>query len=112
MIIANGYLRVKTVTGGGLNENGYPIPPKTSWGEPIKCNIKANSKANIGITGNKNVFETSTYEVLIEEQPFDANIVSLERDGVVLGEFQVQGTPERLSIVRNVKIFVKCLLNE
>lgn len=112
MIIANGELRVKRVEGGGLNADGYPILPSISWGEPIKCSIKANSKASIGITTNRNVFETSSYEVLIEQQPFDADIVSLERDGVALGEFAVQGEPEQLNIVCNTKILVKWVLSE
>ena len=111
MIVANGYLRVKITTDNELDGDGYPTLPVTSWSEPIKCSIKANSKANIGITTNKNVFETSSFEVLIEQQPFDASIISLERDGVALGEFQVQGIPEVLNVVRAVKIFVKCLLS-
>ena len=111
MIIANGTLRVKTVTGGGLDNDGYPIPPSTSWGDPIDCNIKSNSKASVGMTDNKNVFKTSSYEVLIDLQSIDAGIISLVRDGVDLGEFQVQGKPEHLNIVRNTKLLVKCLLN-
>ena len=111
MIIANGYLKIKIIMCSGLDDDGYPIEPSTHWSEPIKCNIKANSKANIGITTNKNVFETSSFEVLIEQQSFDADIVSLERDGVALGEFQVQGVPEQLNVVRNIKILLKCLLS-
>lgn len=107
---ANGILKIKSTVGGGLGENGYPIKPTTTWGDPIKCNIKANSKANIGITNNNNVFETSSYEVLIEQQTIDAKIVSLERDGVALGEFQILGEPERLNIVGNIKILVKWLV--
>ena len=106
---ANGSLRVKATTGGGLDDKGYQIHPTITWGDPIKCNIKANTKANIGITNNDNVFETSSFEVLIDKQIFDANMVSLERDGILLGEFQIQGEPEHLNIVHNIKFYCKSI---
>lgn len=107
---ANGSLRVKITTGEGLDDKGYPIQSVVTWGDPIRCNIKTNSKASTGITTNNNVFETSSYEVLIDKQVFDAGIVSLERDGVHLGECQVQGELEHLNFVQNIKFNCKFLL--
>lgn len=109
MIIENGYISCKIIAGGGLDDDGYPILPSISWGEPIPCNIHANGQANVGVTTNGNVFETSAYEVLIEQQPFTAEVVKLVRDDVDLGEFQVQGKPEQLNHIDNIKILVKCL---
>lgn len=113
IIDANGKLRAKTISTseGDLDANGYPIAPKDKWEEPIECNIKTNNQANLGVTANGNTFETSAFEVIIEEQPFDAEIVRLVRNDVDLGLFQVQGKPELLSAVGNIKILVKCLSN-
>lgn len=89
MIVENGYVRTQVTTGGGLNKDGDPIPLVTVWSDPIPCNIRTNQHANNG-TVNGNTFSMASYEVLIEKQPFAATCVRLERDGVDLGEYQVQ----------------------
>lgn len=113
IINANGTLRAKVLTASeeDLDSSGYPVKSDDNWGKPIECNIKTNNQASIGITTSGNEFETAAFEVLIEEQPFDADIVELVRDGVNLGIFQVQGKPELLTAVGNIKILVKCLSN-
>lgn len=104
MIIENGYIRTQATTGGGLNEDGDPIPLDTAWSGPIPCNIRTNQRNSKGKV-NGNTFEVASYEVLIEMQPFDAVRVKLERAGVELGEFQVQDiTP--LDSVDAIKITV------
>lgn len=113
IINANGTLRVKAIIAleDDLDSKGYPMTTEDNWGEPIECNVKTNNQASTGITISGNEFETASFEVLIEEQPFDAEIVWLVRDGVNLGVFQVQGKPEFLPAVGNIKILVKCLSN-
>lgn len=113
IINVNGTLRVKLNSSSEekLDDNGYPAFSSDSWSEPIECNIKTNSRADVGATTNGNVFETSDFEVLIEQQSFSAEIINLVRDGVDLGEFQIQGEPEPLDVVGNIKIIAKCLSN-
>lgn len=112
MIIANGILKAKITNQlEELDSKGYPITSDDIWGAPIECAIKTNSQASVGITTSGNTFETSAFEVLIEEQPFDGEIVELVRNNVRLGLFQVQGKSELLTAVGCIKILVKCLSN-
>ena len=81
MIIANGTIETKIKTGGGIDpDTDYPIAPSVSWGNPIECKGKANGEA----------FTIASYEILIDEQPYNAEMLRL-RDigGKILGEFSV-----------------------
>lgn len=112
IINANGVLMFGLNAGTErLDNDGYPIVSGDTWDGVIECHIKTNTQATVGVTTNGNVFEASAYEVLIEQQEFNAKVVRLVRDGVELGEFQVQGEPEYLTAVGNTKIMVRCLSN-
>lgn len=104
MIIENGTVQAKIKTGGGLNDQGNPVKPSESWGVPIPCNIKTNQSSNNGVI-NGNTFSVSSYEILIDSQPFKADRVQLVRNGEALGEFKVQQI-EPLIEVGNIKILV------
>ena len=103
MIIENGTICTKIRTGGVLI-NGNPVRSSEIWDEPIPCYIKTNLCNNRGkVDGN--TFKTASYEVLINEQPFGAEMVKLVRYGQDLGEFTVQDI-DLLPAVGAIKITV------
>ena len=106
MIIANGTIRVKVKTGGGIDPvTRFPVMPEVSWGEPIPCQYIPNRHDKLGVASGEH-FTVATYTILIEEQPFTAEQIRLsDRDGVVLGEFSVRQI-EPLDAVCQVRITV------
>lgn len=106
MIIANGYIETKTKSGGGINpETGYPNKPTEAWGEPIPCQYQANNNSLKGRT-NGEAYRIASYEILIDEQPYEAEQLRLcDDNGKVLGEFSVIDI-KPLSAVCQVKILV------
>lgn len=90
MIIANGTIETKVKTGGGIDpKTGHPITPSVSWSKPIPCQYRANKYSNKGRV-NGEAFTIASYEILIDEQPFDAEMLRLQNDsGKILGEFSV-----------------------
>lgn len=105
MIIENGKIEVKIKTGGGLDNDGYPVSPSVSWGLPIPCQLRANKYNNKG-RANGEAFIVASYEILIEEQPFMSEYVRLSDDaGNVIGEFSVISS-EPLASVCQIKILV------
>lgn len=102
----NGTLQYGTFTGGGFNDDGEPITGTTSWSEAIPCSISAvtnNSKGRY----EDGKFNQASYTVLVEKTdfPLDIKRVRLQRYGIDLGEFAVQGLPIPTSIDR-IKIVV------
>jgi len=104
-MISNGSIYVLSVGGTSFDENGDPINASSVWIGPIECNIKPIRVNNKGkyIDGQ---FTQSSYEILVEMQDFEAEIVSLvnNQEGA-LGEFKVQDI-EFLNYVQRVKITV------
>lgn len=103
MIIENGYISCKIVAGGGLVD-GNPVRQSEAWGEPIICHINTNMQNNKGLS-NGNSFTVASYEVLIEEQAFDAKRIKLVKSNKDLGEFSVLSL-EVLGVVGLIKITV------
>lgn len=105
MIIENGYIQAIIRTGGGLDEDKYPIPTREEYGERIPCNILLNKKNKLA-SANGSPFVDVNYEVLIEPIPFPHERVRLitqfER---VLGDFSVISI-EYLEHVRAIQILV------
>jgi len=104
MFFEDGTIQAKIKSGGGFDENGYPVEPAETWSEPISCHIKLNRKNNLG-KQNGNSFIVASYEVFIEMQPFESERVKLIERGRDLGEFSVLWT-ECLENVGAVKIVV------
>ena len=99
----NGILRYQIISETGFNDDGEPIA-SGSWSEEIPCSIKTvtnNSKGRY----EDGKFNQASYEVLIETIPLDVRRVKLERDGITLGEYPVQGLPTPTTMGR-VKIIV------
>lgn len=107
MIIVNGTIQVKTKTGGGLDTQGNPVRPTESWGDPIDCHIRVNSRSNLG-KSNGNSFTTASYVILIEPQPFvnDAIVRIAYKKGSELGEFPIMFPPEYLEAVEAIRIVI------
>lgn len=106
MIIANGTIEIKTKTGGGIDPvTGYPVAPSASWGDPIPCQYRANKYNNRG-KANGEAFKVVSYEILIEEQPFDTEMLRLrDKAGKEVGEFSVIEV-EPLEAVTQIRIMV------
>ena len=100
----NGILRYQIISDNGFNDDGEPVRSSDSWSEIIPCSIKAvtnNSKGRY----EDGKFNQASYEVLVETIPLDVRRVKLERDGITLGEYPVQGLPTPTTMGR-VKIIV------
>lgn len=107
MIIENGTIEVKVKTAGGIDiETGHPRKSSNaSWGAPIPCQWLPNSHNKQGRIQGEH-FTIATYEVLIEEQPFEGEQVRLkDRAGKQLGEFPVISV-EPLEAVCQLRILV------
>ena len=90
MIIANGTIETKIKTGGGIDpETDYPSKTSVTWSKPIPCQYRANNYSKRGKV-NGEAFTVASYEILIEEQPYEAECLRLrDMDGRTLGEFSV-----------------------
>ncbi|NDV47792.1 hypothetical protein D0T49_12120 [Paludibacter sp. 221] len=101
----NGYIQYRIAGTSGFNDDGEPVVRPETWSETIPCLVKTNTHRNNGAYEDGN-FTVASYEVLIEEaQAFSADRVKLARQGMDLGEFQVQNS-ELLAGVGRVKISV------
>ena len=84
----NGTIQYKILSGGGLDENSEPIKSDDSWSDPISCLYRAVKHTHSIYQQGK--FTDSSYEILIENQEIDANMVKLTNDrNKMLGEFEV-----------------------
>lgn len=89
MIIQNGTIEPKVKTGGGIDPvTGHAVKPSTaSWGEPIPCQYIPLTHNRLGRVNGEH-YTAATYQVLIEEQPFEAEQLRLkDMDGSVVGEY-------------------------
>ena len=107
MIIPNGTIEAKIKTGGGIDEEtGYPVAPSVSWGAAIPCQYRANNYSNKG-KANGEAFTIASYEILIEDQPFGAEMLRLyDETGKDLGEFALIEPPTPLPAVCQLRILV------
>jgi hypothetical protein len=71
-----GSISAKIKTGGGLDENGNPIPVTYTWGPAIECKYRANELSNKGryVDG---MFQQASYVITIEDMDFNADVVKL-----------------------------------
>ncbi len=108
MIIPNGYIRITTTTGGGL-QNGKPVRATKTTTDYISANVNESRRSH-GVVGEQTAATTSAYIVLVD--PADAPNVS-DRDKVEvfdsrmisLGEFEIQSA-QLLTYVDAIKIVV------
>lgn len=107
MIIPNGTIKVKTKVSGGIDPStGHPIHSSSvSFGDPIPCQYIVN-KYNALATSNGEHITASSYQVLIDEQTFDAEQIRLTDDtGNVIGDFSIQQI-EPLKAVCEIRIWI------
>lgn len=85
----NGTIQYRILSGGGLDENSEPIKSDSSWSDPIRC-LYRSVKHTHGIY-QQGKFTDSSYEILIESQEIEVDMVKLTNDrNKILGEFEVQ----------------------
>lgn len=105
MIPNNGTIEIKSSNLGGYDEEGNPIPATTVWDNPIPCRIITNNRSVEG-RYKDGEFVISSYVVYIDGVgELKADRVRLTRQGVLLGEFNVQNN-EYLRLVGRNKINV------
>lgn len=105
MIPNNGTIEIKVSTLGGYNDDGNPIPATSEWGVPIPCRVVTNNRSVEG-KYKDGEFVMSSYQIFIDGQgEIKADRVRLTRQGVELGEFDVQNN-EYLRLVKRNKIHV------
>lgn len=81
MIIENGFLEVKTKTGGGLDPVTHmPIAVSVSWGETIPCQIREVKYDNLA-NASGNDYIQSSYTILTE-QDFEGEVIRLTGNGI------------------------------
>lgn len=101
----NGSLQYEITTPGGFNEYGEPLEATTTWSEPIKCSIKANSDTRKG-KYEDGKFRQASYVVLIECKPLsNVKRIRLTRHSENLGEHDVLNI-EPLTTVGRIQILV------
>lgn len=85
----NGTIQYRILSGGGLDENSEPIKSDSSWSDSIRC-LYRSVKHTHGIY-QQGKFTDSSYEILIESQEIEVDMVKLTNDrNKMLGEFEVQ----------------------
>lgn len=103
MIPTNGFIQVRTVSGGGVDESGNPVKATTAWGDKIPCRIQTNTNNKEG-RYQDGKFIISSYIIFLQKREFTA-----ERIKVILQEvereFDVQDL-QILGLVGQVKITV------
>lgn len=87
-----------------LNESGDPVQNPSILEGGIPSLIKNTGYQNRGVF-REGQLPVPSYNILIDLQPFEAKRVSIERDGIKLGEFTVQSI-EVLNLVGKIKIIV------
>ena len=91
----NGTLQYEITTPGGVNEYGEPIASQTSWCDPIRVSINANTDTRRG-RYEDGQFRQASFTVLIERNAhLDIDVISdikrvrLVRGRESLGEYFV-----------------------
>jgi hypothetical protein len=101
----NGFFQYETTKPGGFNEYGEPTEAITTWSEPIKCSIKANSDTRKG-RYEDGIFRQASYIVLTEcRELTNCKRIRLTRHSEDLGEKDVLNI-EPLTTVGRLQILV------
>ena len=108
MIIANGTIQVKRKQAGGIDpDTGHPIKPSSvSFGKLIPCQYVVNKFNALGFSNGEHA-TIASYQVLIDEQPFEADQVRLTdgKTGKVIGDFSIIWV-EILQAVCEIRIWI------
>ena len=92
MIIPNGTIEFGVNSGGGFDENGYPIASTTAYGAPIPCQFRHTSLNRLAISNDEHYVQVR-YTIWVEVYDgFPTERVRLKsRLGRQIGEFSVIG---------------------
>lgn len=97
---ANGTLRYHIYSGNSIDENGVPVTGEVWLSNPIPCSIQELVNEFKEYEDGKR-FNLS-YRILVErgKVPQGVTMITLERFGTLLGEFQIQGLPTPTTLDR------------
>lgn len=108
MIIENGTIEIKHKQAGGIDlETGHPIhSSNVTYGSPIPCQYIINRYNALAMSQGEHV-TLASYQVLIDEQPFDdaEQIRLTDKSGKVVGEFSIIKI-EPLEAVCEIRIWI------
>lgn len=105
MLVVNGYIREKVVTGGGMDSDGYPIPPSVTYSEPIEAQIRVVKFNNRGFS-NGEQYTQASYEILVKHLSLDVTDIKVGNTSVSEDrDFKVLSI-EHLPLVGLTKIIV------
>lgn len=106
-MVTNGTLQYKVITGGGISENGDPIPANESWSAPVDCLIHQSTSGRL-MKYQDGQYVTALYSINVELDSFDYSAIKVvNNQGVLIGEFQV--IPQNIykySFLNRIKITV------
>lgn len=109
MIIENGYIEVKTKTGGGIDPTtGYPVPVGFAYGDPIPCQYYPNRVNLQGRTGDGEAYTVLGFTILLDLTQGEFNFERIRLSSMshsMVGEFSVVQV-EVLQAVNQIKITV------
>ena len=103
MIPTNGFIQVKIVSGGGIDQNGNPVKATTAWSEKVPCRIQTNTNNKEG-RYQDGKFIINSYIIFLQKREFTAERIKVILQGVER-EFDVQDI-QILGLVGQVKITV------
>lgn len=92
MIIQNGYIRFKRMTGGGLDAAGYPVGATETLSDSIDCQYTPRSMNLAGKNAAGEPHIRQSYTILIEDAGTpvrDETVLLYDVYGIEIGEFEV-----------------------
>lgn len=105
MIIANGFIRPVYKTGGGVDEQGFPVEAVESLGDPVACQWQKAAWDNLA-REDQSHYVRKSYTILIDQKDrFDSEELCLYAGGKALGRYSVRSV-EDLDAVCQTRITV------
>lgn len=109
MNVINGHIKYAIITDGGRDEFNSPLPAIVTWSEPIACRVQqVSSRHDVPVIDG--IQSQSSYKIFLDYRYFGAisfspEIVSITKDLVDMGEYQVQAVLHN-KILGRTEIFV------
>lgn len=107
MIIVNGYIKVATKVGGGIDENGFPVQPTYTYGEPTPCQWIPVYRNNLATSNGEPITEKSYTILLTLPTPnlTGERIALFDEHHTSLGEYSVRSC-EVLRAVNQMRVSI------
>ena len=107
MVIVNGFIRIGKKSGGGLDQNGYPVQPTYTYGPAVPCQWIPVYRNNLATSNDEPVTDKS-YTILLNLPTPDLTgerIALFDKHHTSLGEYSVRAC-EVLRAVNQMKVSI------